>query len=247
MKVYGIIGWPLGHSFSKRWFEEKFAAMGLEDHRYLNFPIENISELDRILAGNPDLCGFNVTIPYKKEIIELLDDISDEARAIGAVNCVKITGGRMKGYNTDVYGFRAGLTGLIGTQRPKALVLGTGGASNAVRFELERAGIDYLMVSRSKNAGTVTYDELSPAMIETRKLIVNTTPLGTWPDTGSSPAIPYDSIGPEHFLYDLVYNPPETTFLAEGRKRGAATLNGETMLLKQAEKNWEIWSGNEGR
>lgn len=245
MNIYGIIGWPLGHSFSQRYFEEKFAAMGLDDHKYCNFPIENISKLPEILAGHPDLRGFNVTIPYKKEVMPLLDDISDEAKAIGAVNCVKITGGKLKGYNTDAHGFRVGLTGLIGSQKPQALILGTGGASNAVRYVLTQAGIGYLMVSRTKTPDTITYDELTPEIVASHKLIVNTTPLGTWPDAAARPDIPYEHIGPEHFLYDLVYNPAVTAFLTEGQKHGAATLNGETMLYGQAEMNWTIW--NEGR
>lgn len=242
MKTYGIIGWPLGHSFSKRYFEDKFAALGLSDHRYLNFPLEDISGLSEILATHPDLRGFNVTIPYKKEVMDRLDAISAEAGAIGAVNCVKIEDGKLHGYNTDAGGFRAGLTQLIGGARPGALVLGTGGASNAVRYVLEKAGIDYLIVSRAKTSDTITYTELTPDIIGEHKLIVNTTPLGTWPDVEAKPAIPYAAVGPEHFLYDLVYNPAVTAFLAEGQKRGAAILNGETMLREQAEMSWRIWT-----
>lgn len=243
MKTYGIVGWPLGHSFSQRYFTEKFAALGLDGHRYLNFPLEEIAGLPAVLEENPDLCGFNVTIPYKKEITGFLDSVADEARAIGAVNCVRITDGRLEGHNTDGYGFRKGLCGLVGTERPRALVLGTGGASNAVRFELEGAGIDYLSVSRTKTDGTVTYAELTPETIGEHKLIINTTPLGTWPETDAKPDIPYDAVGPDHYLYDLVYNPPVTAFLAEGAKRGAATLNGAVMLREQAEMSWKIWNG----
>lgn len=243
MKTYGIIGWPLGHSFSRGYFEAKFAALGLSDHRYIEFPIENISELEGILDAYPDLCGFNVTLPYKKEVIGWLDGISDEAHSIGAVNCVKITDGILEGYNTDSHGFRTGLSELIGLQKPRALVLGTGGASNAVRYVLDRSGINYLTASRTKTADTITYGELTPDLIADRKLIVNTTPLGTWPDVGGKPDIPYECIGKGHFLYDLVYNPALTAFLAEGRKRGAAILNGEKMLYGQAEMSWDIWNG----
>jgi shikimate dehydrogenase len=241
MKIYGIIGRPLGHSFSKRYFEEKFSLQGLADHRYLNFPLENIAELSAVLAEYPDLRGFNVTIPYKKEIIPLLDAVSPEAEAIGAVNCVKVAGGKLLGYNTDAAGFAAGLAKLIGTERPRALVLGTGGASLAVRYVLDGAGIEYTQVSRTKSAGTMTYDELTPKIIEKHILIINTTPLGTWPDVDKKPLLPYGALTPEHFLYDLVYNPPVTAFLAEGVRRGAATLNGEEMLTVQAEESWKIW------
>ena len=241
MRIYGIIGWPLGHSFSKPYFEGKFARLGLDDRRYYNLPIENIAELSEILAEYPELAGFNVTIPYKKDIIGRLDEISPEAAEIGAVNCVKIENEKLKGYNTDAYGFRAGLEKLIAAERPAALVLGTGGASAAVCYVLSQLGVKFLNVSRTKKLNNLTYGELTPAVMESHPLIVNTTPLGTWPDTEEKPDIPYDSIGPEHFLYDLVYNPPVTAFLAEGVKRGAKTLNGETMLHAQAERSWEIW------
>lgn len=246
MRTLGIVGRPLGHSASKRLFEEMFSATGLSsEYRYLNFPLENISDLGRILAEYPDLAGFNVTIPYKKEIMARLDRISDEARAIGAVNCVKVEGGRLCGYNTDAYGFAAGLDRLLaGTERKGlgALVLGTGGAASAVRYVLEREGIEYRMVSRSGGRELLSYGELTVALVEGRRLIVNTTPLGMFPHTSTRPDIPYEGIGAGHFLYDLVYNPAETAFLKEGARRGAAILNGEEMLLRQAEKSWTIWN-----
>ncbi len=244
MRIYGIIGWPLGHSFSKPYFEEKFARLGLGDCRYCNFPLENIGRLSEMLAAHPDLCGFNVTIPYKKEIIGLLDEISPEAAEIGAVNCVKVENGKLKGYNTDAYGFRTGLEKLIGAERPAALVLGTGGASAAVCHVLSKLGIKFFNVSRSTGPNNLTYADLTPAIMESHRLIVNTTPLGTWPETEQKPDLPYEHIGPGHFLYDLVYNPPVTAFLAEGAERGAKILNGETMLHAQAEKSWEIWTDN---
>lgn len=242
MKTYGIIGWPLGHSFSARYFGEKFALLGLDDHRYLNFPIENIGMLPGILAANPDLRGFNVTMPHKKTVMSLLDEISPEAEEIGAVNCVRVDGKKLTGYNTDGYGFRTSLEELVGEERPKALVLGTGGASSAVRRELARMGIDHTMVSRARNGYAIAYDDITPAIMASHRLIVNTTPLGTWPDTDSKPDIPYEQVGPRHFLYDLVYNPPMTAFLSEGALRGAAVMNGEKMLVRQAEKSWTIWN-----
>jgi shikimate dehydrogenase len=242
MKTFGIIGRPLGHSLSQSYFEAKFASLGLADHRYLKFQLENIGELRDVLAEYPDLAGFNVTIPYKKEIIPLLDTISPEAEAIGAVNCVKVTGRRLHGFNTDVVGFSAGLARLIGNERPRALVLGTGGASFAVRYALGRAGIDFSVVSRTKTSDTITYSELTPEIVEQHRLIINTTPLGTWPDVESKPAIPYDALTARHFLYDLVYNPPVTAFLAEGARRGVATQNGELMFTRQADESWRIWT-----
>ncbi len=250
MKTYGIIGRPLGHSLSKAYFEEKFAALGLTDCRFEKFTLPSIGALDEVLRTHGDtLRGFCVTIPYKKEIIARLDTISPEARAIGAVNCVKVSpGGRLAGHNTDAHGFRVGLEKLLGPEnlspgkQPRALVLGTGGASCAVRHILETAGIDYLMVSRTPGPGLITYADLTPEVMSDHRLIVNTTPLGTSPDTEGKPPIPYDALTPGHFLYDLVYNPPLTAFLAEGARRGAATINGETMFRNQAEKNWQIWN-----
>jgi shikimate dehydrogenase len=273
----------LGHSFSKAYFDGKFAAGGFDDCRFENFPLEDISELAAVMEEHPDLCGFSVTIPYKREIIPWLDEISHEAGKIGAVNCVrverdkaggpggpdmreaemlkaggqetqkvsevrKVPGVRLSGHNTDAHGFRVGLEKLIGGERPRALVLGTGGASRAVRHVLESVGIEYRMVSRSPGAGsegspaTMIYEELTPEIIAEHKLIVNTTPLGTFPLTEGRPAIPYDGIGPGHRLYDLVYNPAVTAFMAEGERRGARTLNGETMLHAQAEEAWKIWN-----
>jgi shikimate dehydrogenase len=251
--IYGIIGRPLGHSFSKPYFERKFIETGLAGHRYYNFPLNSISELPDVLAEYPGLAGFNVTIPYKKEIIPLLDEISDDARAIGAVNCVKVSGGKLYGHNTDAYGFRVGLEKLLGIQvlnnsrplpqLPDALVLGSGGASAAVCHVLSEFKIQFLNISRIKKIDNLIYSELSPSVMDSHRLIINTTPLGTWPDAEAKPDIPYECVGEGHFLYDLVYNPPLTAFLAEGKLRGATVLNGETMLRAQAEKSWEIWNG----
>ncbi|MDR2911947.1 MAG: shikimate dehydrogenase [Alistipes sp.] len=247
MRTYGIIGRPLGHSFSKAYFERKFASEELTDCRFLNFPLDDIAGLDTMLSDNPDLCGFSVTIPYKLDIIPHLDSLSNGAREIGAVNCVRVTHEdgkpRLEGHNTDALGFRVSLERLLAGAHPAALILGTGGASRAVRHVLELLDIDYRMVSRSPRGNdTLTYEELTPEIIEAHKLIVNTTPLGTFPEVAGKPALPYDAIGPEHYLYDLVYNPATTAFLAEGTKRGAATTNGEEMLHAQAEAAWKIWN-----
>ncbi len=247
MKIFGIIGWPLGYSFSQRYFSEKFVALGIEgEYRYCLFPLESIAGLGTVLNEYRDeLAGFNVTIPYKKEVIPWLDAVSEEAQAIGAVNCVKVEGGRLTGYNTDAAGFRAGLEKLLGGEKlPRALVLGTGGASCAVRWVLEKAGIEYRMVSRMGGNGLLSYAELTPEIVASHRLIVNTTPLGMFPNTDSKPDIPYDAVGTGHFLYDLVYNPAVTAFLAEGARRGAATINGDTMLYAQAEENWKIWNNS---
>ncbi|MDR2883280.1 MAG: shikimate dehydrogenase [Alistipes sp.] len=251
MRVYGIIGRPLGHSLSRDYFEAKFDKLGLTDCRFEKFALPGIGAIEGVLAEYGDsLKGFCVTIPYKKEIIARLDSISDEARAIGAVNCVRVREGRLAGFNTDAHGFRVGLEQLLGPgnlvpgHRPRALVLGTGGASCAVRHVLETAGVDYKMVSRTPGPGLITYADLTPEIVNDHKLIVNTTPLGTTPDVEGKPPIPYGAVGPGHFLYDLVYNPPFTAFLAGGARGGAATMNGEAMFRNQAEKNWQIWNGD---
>lgn len=241
MRVFGIIGRPLGHSLSKVYFEEKFSVLGLDDCRFEKFQLDDVSALDTVLKEE-GLKGFCVTIPYKKEIMERLDKISDEARAIGAVNCIKVANGKLSGYNTDAHGFRVGLDKLLGDARPRALVLGTGGASAAVCYVLEQSGIDYRMVSRMGGDGLLRYEELTSEEMESHRLIINATPLGTFPNLEERPAIPYDAIDSGHYLYDLVYNPPITAFLAEGQKRGAKILNGEKMFRTQAEKNWTIWN-----
>ena len=242
MKLYGLIGYPLGHSFSEKFFREKFAAEGIADCRYRNFPIPSIEELPRMLAENPDLRGFNITIPYKQAVLPYLASLSEEAEAIGAVNCVSVSGKELVGYNTDAYGFRRSLLRLIGEERPRALVLGTGGASRAVCYVLEQLGIDCRLVSRSAGEGRTSYEELTPEIIRERELIVNTTPLGTFPKVEECPDIPYEALTCRHYLYDLVYNPAVTEFLRRGAEHGALTMNGYKMLVGQAEKSWDIWT-----
>lgn len=245
MKTYGLIGYPLGHSFSVRYFADKFAAEGIADCRYLNFPLESIEKLPEMLEREKDLRGFNVTIPYKQAVFTYLGSLSDEARQIGAVNCVKVTPAGLKGFNTDAYGFSRSLLTLIESERPQALVLGTGGASRAVIYVLGQLGIPYRLVSRRRGEGRISYTELTPEHIRQHRLIINATPLGTYPKVEECPPIPYEALGPEHFLFDLVYNPPVTEFLGRGTAQGARVRNGYDMLIGQAEKAWEIWNDPE--
>lgn len=238
--LYGLIGYPLEHSFSAKYFAEKFAREGIEA-LYKNFPLEDIGILPTLPDKYPQLQGFNVTIPYKEKVFEFLSEVSPQAREIGAVNCVKIEEGKLKGYNTDVDGFRDSLLTLIGANRPRALVLGSGGASKAVRYVLTELGIEYRTVARTPKNGEIAYREVG-GIIADHKLIVNTTPLGTFPDVDVAPQIPYERLTQSHYLFDLVYNPEETKFLRLGREQGAQTKNGWDMLVGQAEKAWEIWN-----
>ncbi len=242
MKNYGLIGFPLTHSFSARYFAEKFGKEGIKDASYKNFPLESIEELPDLIQSEK-LDGFNITIPYKEAVIEYLDSIDADAEAIDAVNCVKITNGKLKGYNTDVYGFRESLRNFIGERSPKALILGTGGSSKAVSHALSELDIPYTFVSRRKKAEWYTYADLKPVVLETYQLIINTTPLGMFPNMDGYVPLPYDALTGEHYLYDLIYNPAETQFLKMGREHGAHTKNGMEMLHLQAERNWEIWGG----
>lgn len=241
---YGLIGKPLSHSFSQQYFTEKFAREELADRRYDLFPLDEITALPQLIAETPGLRGLNVTIPYKQAVMPLLDAIDPLAAAVGAVNTISIEAGRLIGHNTDVEGFRKTLLPLLQAQgkKPRALVLGSGGASRAVAYALREQGIRFRVVSRSREHGDMTYDLLEPIVVDVCTLIVNTTPLGTHPDTDARPALPYEAIGPRHILVDLVYNPPETAFLSEGKKRGAATANGLDMLHAQAEASWWIWN-----
>jgi len=242
MKTYGLIGYPLGHSFSARYFADKFAQEQIVDCQYLNFPIESIDRLPEMLEQEKNLRGFNVTIPYKQAVFAYLDDLSDEARAIGAVNCVKIGPNGLKGFNTDAYGFSRSLLNLIGDRRPQALVLGTGGASKAVCYVLTQLGISHRLVSRQSGSNRLSYAEVTSELIHQTPLIINATPLGTFPNVKDCPDIPYQALGPDHSLFDLVYNPAVTEFLKRGADQGAHTQNGYDMLIGQAEKAWEIWN-----
>lgn len=244
--TYGLVGFPLGHSFSRKYFTAKFEKEG-RDAEYLNFEIENIRDIRQIVSDCPTLQGFSVTIPHKQNIIPLLDGISEEACKIGAVNCVKIDRKtdkpRLHGFNTDVFGFKQSLQRFIPEDIHKALILGNGGAAKAVRYALESLHIESLTVSRSpKTSGEISYPEIT-GYLQKFKLIVNTTPLGTWPKTEECPDIPYDLLNSGHYLFDLVYNPETTTFMQQGATRGAHVRNGLEMLQLQAEKGWEIWTG----
>lgn len=238
MKHFALIGFPLGHSLSASYFTEKFSREGI-DAEYSPLAIEQAEE---VLPYCSQLSGFNVTIPHKQAIMPLLAEISEEAQAIGAVNCVKVCeDGRLVGYNTDVIGIRKSLEG-VELQGRKALVLGTGGASKAVQYILRKGGAEILVVSRSKGAANLTYEELSEELIRECRLIVNTTPLGMFPKVDSAPELPYSALSSEHTLFDCVYNPRQTKFLQLGAAQGARTIDGLTMFYAQAEASWEIWN-----
>lgn len=243
MRKFGLIGYPLSHSFSKNYFSEKFAAMGITDCEYDNFSLSSIEAFPNLLETHPDLEGLNVTIPYKKKVIPYLDRLEDAAGTIGAVNCIHFTKGEKIGYNTDVIGFRKSLYPLIKKRPEQALILGTGGASKAVAYVLKQLCIGYKFVSRRPVSGGFTYEELTREIVEAHTLIVNTTPVGTSPKTEEAPALPYEFLTATHILFDLVYNPAETRFLSLGKERGATTTNGYDMLIGQAEASWDIWTG----
>jgi shikimate dehydrogenase len=241
VKLYGLIGYPLSHSFSKKYFTQKFELENIEGCHYELFEIDHISKLfTEVLARYPELCGFNVTIPYKKAIIPFLHDTSH--LPLDACNCVSIRQGRLIGYNTDVLGFEASLKPLLADTHRPALVLGTGGAAEGVKYVLHKLGIPYTTVSRSPGKGQLIYAQLTHEVVAAHKLIINTTPLGTAPAVHECPPMAYEGIGPGHYLYDLVYNPAETRFLQLGKAQGAVVKNGAEMLELQAEASWAIWN-----
>lgn len=246
MKLFGLIGYPLHHSFSKGYFTEKFLKEGLSDHAYLNFPIDDISKIIDVVEKNKELNGFNVTIPYKEKIIPYLSSISKDALGVRAVNTVRVDRKGKKislaGYNTDVDGFRDSLLRIVRPDIKNALILGTGGASKAVAYVFKELEINFQFVTRRKTEKFIAYQDLNKMIIEASPLIINTTPQGTFPEINTFPDIPYEYITGAHILFDLVYNPPETVFLREGKKRGAAVVNGLDMLFKQAERAWFIWN-----
>ncbi|MBR4572206.1 MAG: shikimate dehydrogenase [Prevotella sp.] len=247
MKRYGIIGTPLGHSFSPGYFNEKFHNEDI-DAIYEKYELPVITDVMGLVKYTPDLCGFNVTIPYKEKIMSFLDIVSPEARAIGAVNLVKITnkenGERfLEGHNTDVIGFTRSIQSLLNPlYHKRALILGTGGASKAVGYALRQFGLDTLLVSRYHKNDTITYDQITPELLADYTVIVNCTPCGMSPHFDECPSLPYSALTSHHLLYDLIYNPDETLFLKKGRAQGAITKNGLEMLLLQAEAGWEIWN-----
>lgn len=240
MRLYGLLGKTLKHSFSKIFFTEKFAQEGLSDCRYENFELAQIEDLHLLLQQHPQ--GLNVTIPYKEAVIPFLHQQSDVVKAIGACNCIKIKDGRLFGHNTDVVGFKQSLEKGLRPHHKKALILGTGGAAKAVLYVLAQLGIETTIVSRTKNADTITYDEVDKAVFEDHFLIINTSPVGMYPAVDAAPDLPYDALTPQHFLFDLIYNPAETQFLKKGKETGAQTENGYEMLVGQALESWRIWS-----
>jgi shikimate dehydrogenase len=243
MNLYGLIGHPLSHSFSKKYFTKKFEKEKIEDCKYELFDIDSIEKLTSVLNQNTKLKGLNVTIPYKESVIPYLTELSPEAKEIGAVNTIKIEGDKLIGYNTDYFGFKQSLKPFIEINHERALILGTGGASKAVEYALNSININCLFVSRNpKNDNEICYDDINEYVIKHHQIIVNTTPIGTFPNINDKPNLDYSLITSNHLLYDLVYNPAETLFLKEGRQRGAITLNGYQMLQLQAEKAWEIWN-----
>ncbi len=247
MQKYGLIGYPLKHSFSIGYFNEKFEAEKI-DAQYVNFEIPNINEFMEVIEENPDLCGLNVTIPYKEQVIPFLDELDMDTAKIGAVNVIKIIRqpkGKVKlvGYNSDIIGFTQSIEPLLKPHHTKALVLGTGGASKAVYRGLVNLGIEPTFVSRTKKEETVlTYEELTPEVMDQNKVIVNCTPVGMYPKVDVCPNIPYELVTPYHLLYDVLYNPNETLFMKKGEEQGATVKNGLEMLLLQAFNAWEIWN-----
>ena len=242
MEKFGLIGYPLGHSYSKKFFTEKFEKLGLTNHKYELFEMEYLKEFPAMWL-NKDLHGVNVTIPHKEHVIGFLDYLDSSARKVGAVNLVKRELGKLKGYNTDYLSFKETVEAWLPHRNLSALVLGSGGASKAVQVGLDELDIDYEVVSRKKTSGDHTYLTLKkdPDLIASNLLIVNTTPLGTYPEVDDKANIPYDHLSDKHFLYDLVYNPEETQFMRAGKERGATVKNGIEMLHLQADKSWDIW------
>ena len=241
MTKYGIIGYPLGHSFSKGFFTEKFARESI-DAQYLNFEIPDVAMLSDVLRDNPELRGLNVTLPHKQAVIPLLDEMSEEAMEIGAVNVIRVRNGKLKGFNSDIIGFTNSIKPLLQPHHRKALVLGTGGASKAIRVGLNRLGIEWTYVSRSPRDGMVTYEDITAETLQAYTVIVNCSPVGMFPKVDAAPAIPYELLSPQHLLFDCVYNPEETLFMKKGREQGATVKNGLEMLHLQAIASWKFWN-----
>lgn len=245
MDKYGIIGLPLGHSFSPGFFNEKFQNENI-DAVYEKYELPQIEALQEVLAMNPELRGLNVTIPYKQQVMEYLDEISDEARAIGAVNVVSIRHSgkkmRLKGYNSDIIGFSRSIEPLLEKHHKKALILGTGGASKAIEYGLRQLGLETLKVSRYERDDTIQYEKITPDVIREYNVIVNCTPVGMYPHTEECPPLPYSAMDGHNLLYDLIYNPDQTLFMKKGAEQGAIVKNGLEMLLLQAYASWEFWN-----
>jgi shikimate dehydrogenase len=259
MKNYGLIGYPLTHSFSKKYFTEKFENEKITDTSYSLITMEDVKDLPALIKENPDLRGLNVTIPHKINVMPFMDEISEEAKGVGAVNCIKICAGnsvtalmmgelstlkgkKLIGYNTDAYGFETSIKPFIKPHHKHALILGNGGAAKAIQYVFTKMNIPFKLVSRNPKKGMLSYEQLSKKTIAEYQIVVNTTPLGTFPNIAEFPDIPYQYLTNKHLLYDLVYNPAETVFLQKGKEQGATIKNGADMLVLQAEKSWEIWN-----
>ncbi|MCD8166616.1 MAG: shikimate dehydrogenase [Bacteroides sp.] len=244
MDKYGLIGYPLKHSFSIVYFNEKFQSEGI-DAEYVNFEIPVIDDIIKMINENPNLHGLNVTIPYKEQIISYLDEVDKDAAAIGAVNVVKLIRNKNKikliGYNTDVIGFTQSIQPLLAEHHKKALILGTGGSSKAVKRGLDNLGIESVFVTRTERPGMLTYKDITPELLQEYKVIVNCTPVGMYPKVDVCPELPYEAVTPNHLLYDLLYNPNTTLFMKKGKEKGAVVKNGLEMLLLQGFAGWEIW------
>ena len=246
-RLYGLIGFPLTHSFSERYFQEKFLNERIETSEYRNFQLESIDEFPGLLKQYPALKGLNVTIPYKETIMSYLDEIDNDAQEIGAVNTIKISwkdgSPMLKGFNTDIDGFKVSLMDVWNERYSNALVLGSGGASKAVLYVLKSMSVDTTIVSRQKTGENFfSYNQIDASVISNNLLIINTTPVGMFPDMNACPEIPYEFLSKNHLLFDLIYNPEETKFLENGKKMGALTKNGYQMLTGQAEKAWSLWN-----
>jgi shikimate dehydrogenase len=244
MKVFGLIGYPLGHSFSQQYFTEKFIREGITDCRFEIFPIPSINLFPELLQKNQSLCGLCVTIPYKEQVLAYVDIQSDEVKAIGATNSIHFHQDKLIAYNTDIIGFEQSFCKLLQPKHKKALVLGTGGASKAVQFVLRKLGIGYLIVTRSNDMaeGQINYNQIDASLINEYNIIVNCSPVGMYPNENILPLLPYEFVGKNHYFFDLVYKPANTLFLQEGEKRGASIQNGFEMLVLQAEASWRIWN-----
>jgi shikimate dehydrogenase len=248
MKTYGLVGYPLGHSFSKKFFTEKFNNEGLSDCQYLNFELDTIAKFPSIFKGNENICGLNCTIPYKQQVMQYLDEIDEETKIVGAVNTIKpirIDGNlRLKGFNTDIIGFERSLRPMLSEKHTKALILGTGGASKAIKHILSKLGIDFISASIEEELfeNEIRYEQITGEVISERRVIINATPLGTYPKVDNCPNLAYEYLTSEHVLFDLVYNPEVTLFMKKGMERGAKVKNGLEMLHEQAIAAWEIWN-----
>jgi shikimate dehydrogenase len=244
MRKFGLIGYPLSHSFSQKFFTEKFARENIEDCKYENFPLKSIEEISSLLQNEFFLFGLNVTIPFKEQVIPFLHEKNNVVEKTGACNCIKVKSGCLYGYNTDVIGFERSLEEKLKPHHKRALILGTGGAAKAVEYVMQELGIEYIFATRKKDIShkQINYSDIERSLIQSHTLIINTTPSGMFPKVDECPDIPYEFLNSEHYLFDLVYNPAKTLFLQRGEQHGATIKNGQEMLVIQAEESWRIWN-----